>query len=90
MQVAQKLKLPAVNFWFGKAAGGICRILGFVRDYPYETPVENSTSLVSQYVAALNSNNPDKVLKFYHHNAVHIRSGSAVIGKQAIREGLPN
>jgi len=88
MQVAQKLKLPAVNFWYWEG----CRrdmpnFWNLVRDYAYDTPGE-SQSFVGQYIAALNSSNPDKVLQLYHHNAVHIRPGSAIMGKQAIREWI--
>ena len=88
MQVAHKLNLPAVNFWYWEGCRrDMPRFWDLVRDYPYESTVE-SNSFVSQYFAALNSNNPDNVLKFYHHNAVHIRSGSAIVGKQAIREWI--
>ncbi len=88
MQVAQQLKLPAVNFWYWEG----CRrdlpsFWNLVRDYSYDSPAESS-SFVVKYFAALNGNNPDEVLKLYHDKAVHIRPGHAILGKQAIREWI--
>jgi hypothetical protein len=90
LQVAQKLNLPAVNFWYWEGCRrDLPKFWDLVRNYRYETPTAGN-NFVSQYFAALNSNNPDKVLKLYHSNAVHIRSGSAIVGKPAIREWITN
>lgn len=88
MQVAEKLKIPAVNFWeWGRCRRDLPHLWDLVRDYPYQNPTQVA-SLPGQYISAMNSKDPDQVLKFYHHNAVHIRAGSAVLGKQAIREWI--
>lgn len=88
LQVAQKLNIPAVNFWFWEGARrDLPHFWDLVRDFPYQSPTETST-VPGKYIAALNSKDPDKVLKFYHQNAVHIRAGSAVLGMQAIREWI--
>ncbi|HOE70615.1 MAG TPA: nuclear transport factor 2 family protein [Brevefilum sp.] len=90
LQVAQRLNLPAVNFWYWEGCRrDLPKFWDLVRNYSYENPTAGN-DFISQYFAALNSNNPDKVLKFYNSNAVHIRSGSAIVGKPAIREWVAN
>jgi len=85
MQTAQKLNLPAVNFWYWEG----CRrdmpaFWELVRDYHYERPAQ-VTSLPKSYLNALNNKNPDEVLTFYSEEAVHIGVEKAVQGKKAIR-----
>lgn len=88
LQVAEKLNLPAVNFWYWEGCRrDLPHFWELVRDYAYQNPTQAS-SLPSQYIKALNSKNPDEVLKFYHQNAVHIRAKHAVQGKPAIREWI--
>lgn len=88
MNVAQKLKLPAVNFWYWEGCRrDLPQYWDLVRDYPYGSPSQVN-SLPRRYIQAMNEKNPDEVLKFYHQNAVHIRPARAVQGKQAIREWL--
>jgi len=88
IQVAQKLNLPAVNFWYWEG----CRrdlpaFWNLVGEYSYGTE-DAAKSVPGQYIQALNNKDIEKVLDLYHHNAVHIRSGNAVLGKQAIREWM--
>jgi len=88
LQVAQKLNLPAVNFWYWEGCRrDLPKYWELVKNYRYEK-AETGSNFLSQYFTALNTNNPDKVLKFYHNNAVFISTGSAMVGKKAIREWL--
>lgn len=87
MRVAEKLKIPAVNFWFWEG----CRrdlpsFWDFVRDYDYnvQAPPQES-SLPAQYINAINLRDYDKLLKIYAENAVHIQPQGAIQGKDGIR-----
>ncbi len=88
MDVAKKLGLTAVNFWYWDG----CRrympeFWDLVRDYSYDNkPVQ--VSLPGRYIAALNSKDPEEVLKLYTNSAVHICTTSAVQGKEKIREWI--
>ena len=88
MQVAKKLGLPGVNFWYWDG----CRrymtaFWDLIRDYQYDTEPQEETeaSLPEKYIAALNSKDPDQVVGLYTDNAVHIRKANAVQGKDNIR-----
>ena len=86
IQVAQKLNLPAVNFWYWEGCRrDLPQFWNLVRDYAYDSPAEVN-SFPGRYINALNSKDPDNVVKLYHRSAVHIRAGSAVLGQAAIRE----
>jgi len=88
MEVAKKLGLSGVNFWYWDG----CRrympeYWDLIRDYNYET-TPTQTSLPGQYIQALNSKEPNKVLNLYANNAVQISSRSAVQGKDKIRDWI--
>ena len=86
MDVAKKLNLSAVNFWYWEGCRrDLPQFWDLVRDYQYDTPTREA-SLPNQFVTALNSKDPDKVLNLYADNAVHIRAEKASQGKKAIRE----
>ena len=85
MQVAKKLNLSAVNFWYWEG----CRrdtpqFWELVKNFQYSGPVRQA-SLPEQYVNALNSRNLDEITAFYANDAVHLGAEGAVQGKQAIR-----
>lgn len=85
MEVAKKLNIPAVNFWeWGRCRRDLPHFWDLVKGYPYHGPSQ-ATSLPSKYISAMNSHDPNQVLKFYHHNAVLIRTANAVRGTQDIR-----
>lgn len=88
IQTAQKLNLPAVNFWYWEGCRrDLPRHWDLVQNFRYDT-ADTGNNFVSQYFSALNSNNPDKVLKFYHNNAVVIRIGRSLVGKGAIKDWI--
>lgn len=85
MDTAKQMNIPAVNFWFWEG----CRrdlpaFWDFVKDYDYQSPSQE-TSLPTAYINAINSRNPEEVIKVYAENAVHIRPQSFIQGKEAIR-----
>lgn len=88
MEVAKKLGLSGVNFWYWDGCRRyMSEYWDLVRDYNYEvTPTQ--TSLPGKYIQALNSKAPEEVLNLYADNAVHIRTTSAVQGKENIREWI--
>lgn len=84
MDVAKKLNLSAVNFWYWEG----CRrympsYWDLVREYQYSAPTQE-VSLPKQYINAMNSKDPNQVLNLYADNAVHIRAENAIQGKEAI------
>ncbi len=88
MQAAEKLNLPAVNFWeWGRCRRDLPHLWDLVGNYAYNNQTR-ANSFLNQYFAALNTKNPDKVVKLYKDNAVHIRSGKAILGRKAIREWI--
>ena len=88
MQVAKKLNLSAVNYWYWEG----CRkympeYWDLVRDYQYDPPVQEA-SLPELYVNAMNTKKPENVISFYAPNAVHVRAESAIQGTEAIRDWI--
>lgn len=88
LQVAEKLKLPAVNFWeWGRCRRDLPYLWDVVCDYPYNNQTR-SDLFIDQYFNALNTKNPDNVIRFYHNSAIHIRPGNAILGLTAIHNWL--
>jgi len=88
MKVAKKLNLSAVNFWYWEGCRRyMSQFWDLVRDYQYDAPMQTS-SLPEQYIQALYSKDPDKVLSYYSNQAVHIRAEAAVQGKQEIKKWI--
>jgi hypothetical protein len=88
MDVAKKLGLSGVNFWYWDGCRRYMRdYWDLVGDYQYDMP-PTQTSMPGQYIQKLNSKDPEKVIKLYSDNAVHIRTTSAVQGKEKIREWI--
>ena len=88
MNVAKKLNLPAVNFWYWEGCRrDMPQFWELVKEYEYSSSDEKASAPHS-YIDAVNSADPDKVVALYSDNAVQIRSGSAVQGKEAIRQWI--
>ncbi|MDY6846603.1 MAG: nuclear transport factor 2 family protein [Chloroflexota bacterium] len=84
MQVAKKLNLPAVNFWYWEG----CRrdtpqFWELVKNFQYNASVQQA-SIPERYVSALNTRNPNNVIDLYADNAIHIQSDGAVQGRESI------
>lgn len=88
MQVAQKLNLSSVNFWeWGRCRRDLPNFWSLIKDYNYKSssPISN---LPNQYILAMNSHDPEQVIKLYHPNAVLINSAQAVQGIPSIRNWI--
>ncbi len=86
LQVARKLRIPAVNFWFWEGCRrDLPHFWDIVRDYPFDAPSSN-TSLPGRYIDVINSMDVSKLLNLYSDSAVHIRREGVIQGKQAIHE----
>ena len=84
MNVAKELKLSAVNFWYWEGCRrDMPQFWDLVADYQYDEPTEQ-VGLVENYIHAINTKDFEAIVKFYADNAVLIRVGSAVQGKDAI------
>lgn len=88
MDVAKQLNLTAVNFWYWEGCRrDMPQFWNLVRDYQYDERTRVA-SLPENYIKALNSQDPDKVIDFYAENAVHVRAERAVRGRKAIRHWI--
>jgi len=85
MQTAQSLNLSAANFWeWTHTRQYLPALWDAIKDYSWpSTPLPADISL--QYIAALNSHNPDQVISLYSPNAVHVNAARTIQGVQAIR-----
>lgn len=85
MQTAQSLNLSAANFWeWTHTRQYLPAVWEAIKDYSWpSTPAPADITL--QYVAALNSHNPDQVAALYAANAVHVNSARTIQGAQSIR-----
>jgi hypothetical protein len=85
LQTAQKLNLAAASFWeWSNCRKYIPEIWDVIRDYPWSgiPPVQD---ISQQFIAALNSRDPGKVINFYSPTAIHVTSARTIQGATAIR-----
>jgi hypothetical protein len=85
LETAKQLNLPAANLYSWDS----CRkylpdIWNVSRDFEW-LPSSSLGDITEQYVEALKSLDPDKVLKLYNQNAVHITSARTIQGFKALR-----
>jgi hypothetical protein len=85
LQTAKSLNLTAANFYsWDSCRAYLPDVWNTIKAYEWETqPPPQDMS--QQYVAALNSHNPDKVVELYTPTAVHITAARTVQGHAAIR-----
>jgi hypothetical protein len=85
MDKARELDLSAVNFWeWGHTRKYLPELWGTIRDYKWAQV--NHGNIGQQYIAALNTHDPDQVIALYTDNAVHVSARHTIQGKEAIRE----
>ena len=86
MQAAQRLNLPAANFWEWYHARNNVTLPGMwdaIRDYVWtQTPTQ--ADICQRYIDALNTHKPAEVLKLYNPNAVHVTGSRTIQGSTAI------
>jgi len=89
MDVAKKLNLPAVNFWYWEGCRrDMPQFWDLVKKYSYTSNPPEEAGVLDQYFSALNNKDTDKVLSLYGENSVHISSERASQGKKAIRSWI--
>jgi hypothetical protein len=85
LHTAKSLNLAAVNFYsWDSARAYLPDIWDAIAAYPWPSPGALSDP-ASQFVAALNTRNPDQVLNLYNPNAVHITAARTIQGLSALR-----
>jgi hypothetical protein len=88
LQTAENLNLKSVNFYsWDHARNYLINIWEAINHYPWHGDLE-STEISAQYIKALNSHNPDKVLALYNPNAVHITFARTIQGVNGLRSWL--
>lgn len=85
LQTAQSLNLSAANFWeWSNCRQYLPAVWDAIRDYSWPvTPAPPDIAL--QYIAALNSHDPEQVLGLYTPNAVHVNAVRTIQGSTALR-----
>jgi len=85
METAKSLNLSAANFWeWANCRRYLPEVWEEISDYEWATtPLPQD--IVEQYIAALNTREPDKVVSLYSPTAVHVTSARTVQGIEAIR-----
>jgi hypothetical protein len=85
LQTSQSLNLNAANFYsWDSSRTYLVEVWNTIHDYPWgATPVPQD--ITSQYVAALNSHDPEQVVNLYTTMAVHITAARTIQGYAAIR-----
>jgi len=85
MQAAQSLNLTATNFWeWANCRQYLPEVWDAVRDYSWAT-TPAAADIALQYIAALNSHDPDQIVNLYAPNAVHVNASRTVQGVEALR-----
>lgn len=85
LETSKQMGLTAVNFWYWDGARRyLPKFWELVRDYPFDESVPHSANIQS-YIAALNSRNPEVLIRQYTDDAIQIRSDASIQGKVAIK-----
>ena len=85
MEKARELNLSAVNFWeWAHTRRFLPEIFNKIKEYKWEP--DSEVNIGRQYIDALNTQDPDKIVDLYTDYAVHVTSRKTLQGKGAIRE----
>jgi hypothetical protein len=85
IEAARKLNLPAVNFYsWDSCRARLPEIWKIARDFDWDAP-PSPPDITMQYIDALNSGDPDQLVKLYNPNAVHITAARTVQGIKSLR-----
>ncbi len=86
LRTTQSLNLSSASFWEWSFARSdyLIQVWDAIRDYSWSgSPVPSD--IVEQYIAHLNSRDPQKVVSLYAPSAAHVSGSQTVTGPQAIR-----
>jgi hypothetical protein len=85
LQTAQSLNLTAANFYsWDSSRAYLLEVWDAIRNYSWsggEPPVD----ITARLIAALNTHNPDQLVRLYNLNAVHVTAARTIQGHTAIR-----
>ena len=85
LETAQRLNLPAANLYsWDSCRANLPDVWKINADYDW-FPSPTPADITEHYIEALNSRDPDQVMKLYNPNAVHITSARTVQGHKAMR-----
>lgn len=89
LQTAQRLNLRAANFWeWSNCRSRLPDIWREIADYDW--PVHTTPDICQQYISALNSHDPNKVVNLYYPSGVHVTALRTVQGTPAIHNWYTN
>mgnify|MGYP001080204015 FL=1 len=86
LKAAKSLHLPAVNFWewYDARSGSMPNVWEAIRDFSWDGTADAS-DVCEQFMTAMNTHDPNRMLEFYATTAVHITGLRAVQGLLNIR-----
>lgn len=85
MDTAQSLNMQGYNFWeWSNCRKYLPEVWDEISNYPGE-PVTPPQDIAFEYIQALNTHNPDRVVELYNSDAIHITSARTTQGVLAIR-----
>ena len=90
LQTARTLNLTGASFWeWANCRTYLPENWVAIKNYNWPT-TPPPLDIAQQYIQALNTHNPDEVIKLYIPNAVHVTASQTVSGTQAIRNWYAN
>ena len=85
MDTARELNLSGVNFWeWAHTRRYLLELWHTVKNYDWES--DEDVDIGIQYIEALNSHDPDRMVEMYAENAVHVNARHTIQGLEGIRE----
>jgi len=85
LQTCQSLNMTAANFYsWDSSRKYLPDVWNTIRDYPW-TGAPIPSDVTAQYIAALNTHNPDQAVNLYNTTAVHVTAARTIQGHTAIR-----
>lgn len=86
LNTARSLNLTGANFFsWDECRRDLSALWTQIQDYPWGGSSPQPMDVPQQFIAALNTHNPDQVAGLYSNTAVHITSARTIQGIQAIR-----
>ncbi len=85
LQACQSLNLSAANFWeCAHCRKYLPEVWQAIQGYSWPSTLQ-SVDIALQYIAALNTHNPEQVVGLYSPSAVHVNAARTVQGIEALR-----
>ncbi len=88
MNTCKSLNIPAVNYFTWDYKNNLPNQWNAIANYKWDNSIPDD--IVSQYIAALNSHNPDTCANLYSANALRITAAKTLQGSTAIRNFFYN